>query len=301
MRGKNREVVAAGGNFDCIVSRFAAPKATRPTPAPHVVGFSLAVARLSQVAQESNATAGKALLARREEHLRSYGGWAIRRADVYVVSFVRELVDSRLQVVRDLWKAGIRADLAYDSSVSTLTPEQLSSACRREGILYLVIVKYRADDGDKVEKTVKVKSVLRGYEEELLRSDLVPWLTDKLREQAVVDEQVLAGTGGQAGEPGGETYGAFLPRGDAERGARAARQEFVPILMDDAVRQKGRLNKKGTMVKNAERNVSAAAAAAAEAPVCECCRGCREVWIELTCCDYLPQSRSTSTAPRSQP
>lgn len=57
----------------------------------------------------------------------------------------------------------------YDDDFLTLTPEQLVNACRREGILYLVIVKPSAAGGravDEAEKSVKVKSVLRGYEEE---------------------------------------------------------------------------------------------------------------------------------------
>ena len=57
----------------------------------------------------------------------------------------------------------------YDDDFLTLTPEQLVSACRREGIMWLVIVKQgpggriALDDPDKM---IKIKSVLRGYEEE---------------------------------------------------------------------------------------------------------------------------------------
>ena len=53
----------------------------------------------------------------------------------------------------------------YDDDLLTLTPEHLVSACRREGILWLVIVKPKAAQGGE-EGTVKLKSVLRGSEEE---------------------------------------------------------------------------------------------------------------------------------------
>lgn len=53
----------------------------------------------------------------------------------------------------------------YDDDLLSLTPEQLVSACRREGILWLVIVKPKAAQGGE-EGTVKLKSVLRGSEEE---------------------------------------------------------------------------------------------------------------------------------------
>lgn len=50
-------------------------------------------------------------MTRKEEQLRSYGPWAIRRCDVYVVSFSPGLIDLRLEIVRDLWRNGIKADL----------------------------------------------------------------------------------------------------------------------------------------------------------------------------------------------
>lgn len=57
----------------------------------------------------------------------------------------------------------------YDDDFLTLTPEQLVNACRREGILWLVIVKPSAADrtvSDEADVSLKVKSVLRGSEEE---------------------------------------------------------------------------------------------------------------------------------------
>lgn len=53
----------------------------------------------------------------------------------------------------------------YDDLLS-LSPEAMVSACRREGIHWLVIVKGRSAGVDESEQTLKVKSVLRGYEEE---------------------------------------------------------------------------------------------------------------------------------------
>lgn len=57
----------------------------------------------------------------------------------------------------------------YDDDFLTLTPEQLVSACRREGIMWIVIVKQGAGGRsalDEPNRMLKVKSVLRGYEEE---------------------------------------------------------------------------------------------------------------------------------------
>jgi translation initiation factor 2-alpha kinase 4 len=71
----------------------------------------MSVAKLSLAAAEANAATGKASVSKKEESLRSYGPYSVRRCDIYVVSFAPNLVELRLSVVRDLWRAGMRADL----------------------------------------------------------------------------------------------------------------------------------------------------------------------------------------------
>lgn len=94
-----------------MVTRLAAPEVRMSGRCPHVVGFSLAISKLSLAAAEANSTTGKQAMTRKDEHLRSYGSWAIRRCDVYVVSFSPGLIDLRLEIVKDLWRDGIKADL----------------------------------------------------------------------------------------------------------------------------------------------------------------------------------------------
>ncbi|BGP42492.1 eukaryotic translation initiation factor 2-alpha kinase [Rhodotorula kratochvilovae] len=259
VHGKTRDVVAAGGRFDDVVSRLAAPEVRFSGRCPHVVGFSLAVAKLSVAAAEANATAGKHAMTRKEEHLRSYGPWAIRRCDVYVCSFSSGLIDLRLDIVKDLWKAGIKADLMYDDDFLTLTPEQLVSACRREGILWLVIVKPSAagrSAADESDMSLKVKSVLRGAEEEVPRVELPIWLVEKMREQSIVDEAVGGGNNDTVTDASTSLVDPPKPT-----------REYIPLLADDDVRQKGRHNKRTMIAHRAEKNIEEAAKAASEAPV----------------------------------
>lgn len=276
--------------FDDVVSRLAAPEVRFSGRCPHVVGFSLAVAKLSVAAADANATSGKHAMTRKEEHLRSYGPWAIRRCDVYVCSFSPGLIDLRLDIVKDLWQAGLKADLVrllclfarslavlprsrrsallqmYDDDFLTLTPEQLVSACRREGILWLVIVKPSAagrSAADESDMSLKVKSVLRGAEEEgklvlyrgrvyrerkvrrsadlplpatVPRVELATWLIKEMREQTIVDEAV----GGGSNDTVADSSTALVDPPKPNR-------EYIPLLADDDVRQKGRHNKR-TMI-----------------------------------------------------
>lgn len=103
---------------------------------------------------------------------------------------------------------------------------------------------------DEPEKTLKVKSVLRGYEEEgessrffapslsglpsssfpVPRSELVSWLSKEMRE---VDEA--------AGEAVADSVAATH---DAQKMA----QDYIPIILDDDVRQKGRAKQKQMMI-----------------------------------------------------
>ena len=71
----------------------------------------MSVAKLSLAAAEANATTGKAFLSKKEEALRSYGPWSVRRCDIYIVSFAPNLVEFRLSVAKDLWRGGFKADL----------------------------------------------------------------------------------------------------------------------------------------------------------------------------------------------
>ncbi|GAA6018919.1 hypothetical protein JCM10207_009197 [Rhodosporidiobolus poonsookiae] len=259
-RGKTRDVIAAGGRFDEVVSRLATPEVRFSGRCPHVVGFSLAVGRLSAAAAEANASLSKQLMGR-AEHLRSYGQWAIRRCDVYVVSFTPGLVDLRLEIVQELWRAGLKADVMYDDDFLSFTPEQLVSACRREGILWLVIVKPSAASGravDESEKSLKVKSVLRGYEEEVPRGDLSAWLIKEMREQSIVDE---AASGGVADNT------AHLEQSIVLAEPPKPTQTYIPILADEDVRQKGRHNKRTMFAHRAQKNIEQAVKEAADAPV----------------------------------
>ncbi|KAK4052686.1 eukaryotic translation initiation factor 2-alpha kinase [Microbotryomycetes sp. JL201] len=252
VHGKTRDVIAAGGRFDDVVLRLAAPDVRFSGRCPHVVGVSIAVAKLSQAAAEANALSTKMFTRKDESSRQTYGLWAIRRCDVYVVSFVHNLIDLRLDIVKDLWKAGIKADLMYDDDFLSLSPEQLVSACRREGIMWIVIVKPTTAGGRNAAETIKIKSVLRGYEEEVPRSELVSWLTKEMRE---------AQTGEDAG--GEALTEAAVPHMDVNK----AQQDYIPIIADDDVRQKGRNKQKQMLISKAQRCVESTAQAAASAPV----------------------------------
>lgn len=151
----------------------------------------------------------------------------------------------------------------YDGFVA-LSPEAMVNACRREGIYWLVIVKSgqeRRPGLSEVTKTVKVKSVLRGYEEEgkfslvgsiwrrrfltvtllvVPRPELTTWLAREMREQALVDEAF--------GGSSAVVHSLVEPLSSGMTEAVKPTQEFVAVLADDDVRQKGRQKQKNLII-----------------------------------------------------
>lgn len=89
------------------------------------------------------------------------------------------------------------------------------------------------------------------------RTDLPTWLIREMREQSIVDEAVGGGSGDAV-------LDASTTLVEPSKPAR----EYIPLLVDDDVRQKGRHNKRTMIANRAEKNIEEAVKAAAEAPVC---------------------------------
>lgn len=139
----------------------------------------------------------------------------------------------------------------YDDDLLSLTPEQLVVACRKEGILWLVIVKPKAAHVD--EPILKLKSVLRGSEEEgsspspppkstnessliVKRSELVLFVKHELLKQSTIDTALAVVPEPVPVEPTFQPYDASKPR-----------QDYFALIADDDVRHKGK-HKQRTMI-----------------------------------------------------
>lgn len=162
---RRRKVLAAGGRFDGLVRKLASPGLGQSKLRSHLVSVSLNVSRLS-------------LAVARQSQISYASSWTPRRCDVYVLSFAPGLLAERLEVIRELWAGGIRADLMYEGEGQWLSPEAMLQSCRREGILYVAIVKAPNPHKDQV---VKVKSLSHKTECEVSLHELSTWLEDALQ------------------------------------------------------------------------------------------------------------------------
>ncbi|KAF7724671.1 hypothetical protein EC973_000843 [Apophysomyces ossiformis] len=188
---KRKDVLAVGGRYDILIQHFAHPNATA-SRSFRAVGVNIAMQKLIRHLDMHHSEQVKYLVKAKNEKLRSFGMWAPKKCDVYVASVGKVLLHERLEVVRELWSHGIRAEFQYDNG-NGLTPEDLVAQCKKASINWIVIVKHKSSEGKSNSSgsdsstTVKVKDVLRKSETEVSKADLPMWLVAEIGEQMRVD------------------------------------------------------------------------------------------------------------------
>ncbi|KAF8655998.1 hypothetical protein AX16_002818 [Volvariella volvacea WC 439] len=177
---KRTDVLAAGGRYDTLISRYYPPKTVHEPLC--AMGLQISVEKITATLAVYQGTSVKALV--KEE--RSFGYWSPRRCDVYVVSHHPGYLQDRLEIVSQLWKHNISADLMYESGLADFESENYMDLCTREGILFLVWPRPRTGRA-RDQPALKVKNILKGNEHELSRQELVGWLQHQIAEQKRID------------------------------------------------------------------------------------------------------------------
>jgi len=177
-RTKRSDILALGGRYDHIISRYSPPKPK--SDAICAIGVQISLDKITSALASFQSASQKSLL---KEH-RSYGYWSPRRCDVYVVSQQEGYLADRLEVTSLLWQNNISADLMYESGLQTTEFENVVDQCSREGILFIVYPRPR---GRRDQPAFKVKSVLKGTEYDVTRQELVTFLHQQIAEQKRVD------------------------------------------------------------------------------------------------------------------
>ncbi|KAG8745969.1 hypothetical protein FRC10_006532 [Ceratobasidium sp. 414] len=188
---KRTDIVARGGRYDPLITKFTVPDRRTPIRA---TAAQISVDRIASGLADYLSSSVKSLV--KEE--RSFGYWSPSRCDIYVASFQQGLLHERVELTKELWNRHIRTDLMYEEATQQSGEEHVHT-CKREGILFLVYIRLKAKRDSSV---VLVKSVLTGVETEVGRNELVGWLEHRLAEQRRAE--AVEGTGPTSlVEPGG--------------------------------------------------------------------------------------------------
>ena len=113
------DILAAGGRYDQLISHFRRG-AEASLPSPGGVGVSIAIEKIvAAVLEDQNTLVPCAY-------------------DVFVCSAGHNpMQPERMRIVRDLWKADIKATISY----GTIPLEELQEFCKQEGIQHMVVLK----------------------------------------------------------------------------------------------------------------------------------------------------------------
>lgn len=214
---KRKNILAAGGRYDSLIQQFRHPVIGGPHRKVFAVGVNIAMQKIigamSQYQSEhfryfvaSNKSRGNSNGGAGSGHddEKSFGLWAPKRCDVYVASFGKVLLQERLELVKELWAHGIKADYMLEDGTD-LTPETLVTTCKHQCINWIVILKNKnqQDSHQRMNRDmmgmVKVKNVLRKTEEEVPRSELCILLKAEIAEQTRLDHMVAASVGSGGG------------------------------------------------------------------------------------------------------
>ncbi|KIK54868.1 hypothetical protein GYMLUDRAFT_206162 [Collybiopsis luxurians FD-317 M1] len=178
-KSRRTDILAAGGRYDNLISQFTQPKSKGQ--GSFAFGLQIDVEKISVMLALFQSTSVPPLI----KEARSFGFWSPRRCDVYVISYQPGFLQDRLEVVAWLWQNGISADLMYESGLQEVEQENQVDMCAREGILFTVYPRPRAGRRDMA--AFKVKSIIKGTEYEVSKSDLIGWLQHEIGEQKRID------------------------------------------------------------------------------------------------------------------
>ncbi|AOW01719.1 anticodon binding domain of tRNAs-domain-containing protein [Yarrowia lipolytica] len=188
---KRTSILAVGGRYDRLITRFRHESLDRGVPRTHAVGFNLAWESIfdsmkayrdalmkkqkkkGTVQVLSTSTSSSALELQR---------WYPSRCDALVTSFNSNTLRTVcLDVLKDLWGAGIRADLCRDCSSS----EELVARAQSEGINWIIIVKQHSgySSAAAAYKPLRVKNVARNDDTDIDRDGIVGHMMTELNER----------------------------------------------------------------------------------------------------------------------
>lgn len=127
-------ILSRPDRYDNLIEHFRLPQTNTSLAATsHVVGCQISLERIAFLVGKYESSEGKRLINLDAEADRSFG-WTPRRCDVYVGSFGDGLMEERVELVGELWSAGLRADLMYDDAVN-IGLEEAMAECLAQGIL----------------------------------------------------------------------------------------------------------------------------------------------------------------------
>ncbi|KAL6618007.1 kinase-like domain-containing protein [Neocallimastix sp. 'constans'] len=146
---KRYEVLAAGGRYDSLIEKFKHPTSKQKILA---VGTNIAITKIItsvKSEKDKNNKHIEILRNRKDNYFNKI--WYPKYCDVFILSYNKGLLDEKIRICNELWKANISADyLLYDNNINM---EEITKICKNDGVKFIIIVK-ETMKSDKNKNTV---------------------------------------------------------------------------------------------------------------------------------------------------
>ncbi|KAI9297132.1 Serine/threonine-protein kinase [Neoconidiobolus thromboides FSU 785] len=178
--GKKGDILAVGGRYDSLLSRYRSPLAST-IPLKYGVGVSIALQKLTLLlsqyeTQKNNSKKG--------DEDRNTNIWIPKILDVYITSFGKGLYEERLDIARELWNHQIRCDYRREEEAEFNLDLYLQNN-KILGVNWIVFVKSTKKD----EHSVKVRNINLKSEVEVPLAELANYLANEIAENHRLDLQ----------------------------------------------------------------------------------------------------------------
>ena len=140
--GSIRNLIAAGGRYDNLISYFARPSGAKTSHVKKAVGFNLAWETIFGIAQSYFKLAAGNKHKKRNKFLKDTAvEWKPSRCDVIISSFSNSLLDTiGVPILNRLWKEGIKTDFLRDC----YTVDDVVSGAQQDGADWVILIKQQS-------------------------------------------------------------------------------------------------------------------------------------------------------------
>ena len=196
---KKKNVFAAGGRYDRLIKEYqliqnpslplgqrgSGPRGNGPNTADcHAVGFNLSWQDLHRSMVRYHKGSTKRTPKAKKDHEATLSWPQVRRCDVLVDSFDRNLLRTTgLTVIQELWKIGMNAELAMSEGFGLDHEGSNSYSQGQSSLPYLYIVHI------KQEGSVKIRSVAQNEEAEMRTSEVSSWFKGEMIHRERIEDQ----------------------------------------------------------------------------------------------------------------
>ena len=191
--GSSRNLIAAGGRYDNLISYFARPSGRKSSTAFRAVGFNLAWETIFGIAQSYFKLASKNRTKKRKEFLKDVSiDWKPSRCDVLVSSFSNSIFDTiGVNILNQLWKNGIKADFLRNC----YTVDDVVSGAQQDGVDWIVLIKqqsYTVNSQKRKYKPLKVKHLGSDIDVDVTLEEFLVLYRQETTRKLGVENQLLA-------------------------------------------------------------------------------------------------------------